>query len=161
MSAISEKTEESLPLPSAPAIKASSSVTIQPPLSRAGKGPALIILIDQVSATKASTEGIDPPPLQKWAEESFVVAQIDLRKLDKSFEETLSDTLLFIKDLDTFDGNGQFGLICEYWKEEISMMVLMIFSISVFAAQRRCRCIGIVQRRKCDSRLRIIRDRDH
>ncbi|KAI4745079.1 hypothetical protein E4T50_04565 [Aureobasidium sp. EXF-12298] len=111
MSVTKEKGEESLPLPSAPVIQASSSVTIQPPLSRAGKGPGLIILIDQESATKASTESIDPPPLQKWAEESFVVAQIDLRKLDKSFEGTLSDTLLFIKDLDTFDGNEKFGLI--------------------------------------------------
>ncbi|KAI4753572.1 hypothetical protein E4T52_14283 [Aureobasidium sp. EXF-3400] len=111
MSATNGKSEESLPLPSAPAIKASSSVTIQPPLSRAGKGPGLIILIDQESATEASTESIDPPSLQKWAEESFVVAQIDLRKIDKSFEETLSDTLLLIKDLDSFDGNEKFGLI--------------------------------------------------
>jgi carboxymethylenebutenolidase len=117
MSAISEKTKESLPLPSAPVIQATPSVTIQPPLSRAGKGPGLIILIDQECATKASTESIDPPPLQKWAEESFVVAQIDLRKIDKSFEETLSDTLWFINDLDSFDRNEKFGLICEYWKK--------------------------------------------
>jgi carboxymethylenebutenolidase len=117
MSATSGKTQESLLLPSAPVIQAAPSVTIQPPLSRAGKGPGLIILIDQVSATKASTESIDPPPLQKWAEESFVVAQIDMDKLDKSFEETLSNTLLFIKELDTFNGNEKFGLICEYWKE--------------------------------------------
>lgn len=63
---------------------------------------------------KASTHSIDPPPLQKWAEESFVVGQIDLSRLQKSFEDTLSDTLLFIKDLDTYDGNEKFGLICKF-----------------------------------------------
>ena len=70
-------------------------------------------MIDEETATQASTESIDPPPLQKWAEESFVVAQIDLRKLDKSFEEILSDTLLFVKGLDTFDGTERVGLICK------------------------------------------------
>jgi carboxymethylenebutenolidase len=113
MSATKQESDESLLLPSAPAVHVAPSVTIQPPLSRAGKGPGLIILVDQESATKASTESIDPPPLQKWAEESFVVAQIDLSRLQKSFEETLSDTLVFIKDHTTFDGNEKFGLICK------------------------------------------------
>lgn len=116
MSTTDEGSEKSLLLPSAPVIQAAPSVAIQPPLSRAGKGPGLIILIDQESAAKASTNSIDPAPLQKWAEESFVVAQMDLSKLDKSFEETLSDTILFVKELDSFDGNEKFGLICEYWK---------------------------------------------
>lgn len=70
-------------------------------------------MVDHESATKASTESIDPPPLQKWAEESFVVGQIDLSKLEKSFEETLSATLQSIKDLDSFNGNEKFGLICK------------------------------------------------
>jgi carboxymethylenebutenolidase len=113
MSVTNAESEEPLLLPSAPIIQVTPSVTIQPPLSRAGKGPGLIILVDQESATKASTESIDPPPLQKWAEESFVVGQIDWSKLDKSFGETLSDTLLFIKALDSFDGNEKVGLICK------------------------------------------------
>ncbi|KAI4724460.1 hypothetical protein E4T49_07822 [Aureobasidium sp. EXF-10728] len=103
--------EKPLLLPSAPAINVSSSVTIQPPLSRAGKGPALVVLIDQESATKPSTESIEPPPMQKWAEESFLVAQVDLSKLHNSFEETLSEALRSIKDLPSFDGNEKFGVI--------------------------------------------------
>lgn len=117
MSITNQESEKSLQLPSACIIQVTPSVTIQPPLSRAGKGPGLIILIDQESATKASTESIDPLPLQKWAEESFVVGQIDLSKLEKSFEETLSDTLQSIKDLDSFDGNEKFGLICKLFLE--------------------------------------------
>jgi carboxymethylenebutenolidase len=111
MSETSE-TIKSLSLPAAPAISVSPAVTVQPPLSRAGKGPALIILVNQDAATKASIDSIDPPPLQKWAEESFVVAQLDLYNLQTSFKDTLSDTISFIKDLPSFDGNEKFGVIC-------------------------------------------------
>jgi carboxymethylenebutenolidase len=121
MSTTSKESEKSLLPPSAPAVQFSPSVTIQPPLSRAGKGPGLILLIDQESATKASTDSIDPPPLQKWAEESFVVAQIDLSQLEKSFEKTLSDALLSIKDLNSFDGNEKFGVICKSLQKEAYM----------------------------------------
>lgn len=113
MSITNQESEELLLLPSAPIIRVTPSVTLQSPLSRAGKGPGLIILVDHESATTASTESIDPPPLQKWVEESFVVGQIDLSKLEKSFEETLSATLQSIKDLDSFDGNEKFGLMCK------------------------------------------------
>jgi carboxymethylenebutenolidase len=113
MSITNQESEKSLLLPSAPIIQVAPSVTIQPPLSRVGKGPGLIILVEHESATKASTESIDPPPLQKWAEESFVVGQIDLSKLEKGFEDTLSDTLQSIKELDSFDRNVKFGLICK------------------------------------------------
>ncbi|THZ29656.1 hypothetical protein D6C91_01454 [Aureobasidium pullulans] len=104
--------EKSLPLPSAPVINVSPLVVIQPPLSRIGKGPALIILIDQESASKPTADSIDPPPLQKWAEESFVVARIDLSKLPtKDFEATLSNTIDAVKQLPEYDGNQKIGLI--------------------------------------------------
>ncbi|THY63187.1 hypothetical protein D6C99_00665 [Aureobasidium pullulans] len=104
--------EKPLPLPSAPVIDVSPLVVIQPPLSRIGKGPALIILIDQESASKPTADSIDPPPLQKWAEESFVVARIDLSKLPtKDFEATLSNTIDAVKQLPEYDGNQKIGLI--------------------------------------------------
>jgi len=120
MFATKQESDKPLLLPSAPAIKIAPSVTVQPPLSRAGKGPGLIILIDHESAAKASTESIDPPPSQKWAEESFVVGQIDLSKLEEGFEKTLTDTLLIIKGLDTFDGSEKFGLICKSLVDDLS-----------------------------------------
>ncbi|THY68448.1 hypothetical protein D6C97_00198 [Aureobasidium pullulans] len=104
--------EKPLPLPSAPVINVSPLVVIQPPLSRIGKGPALIILIDQESASNPTADSIDPPPLQKWAEESFVVARIDLSKLPtKDFEATLSNTIDAVKQLPEYDGNQKIGLI--------------------------------------------------
>ncbi|KAK6003427.1 hypothetical protein QM012_009198 [Aureobasidium pullulans] len=120
MSATNES-EKPLSLPSAPAINVSPAVTVQPPLSRAGKGPALIVLVDQEAARNASMDSIEPSPLQKWAEESYVVAQVDLKKLQKSFEETLSETISFIKDLPSFDGNQKFGVISylSSWPSEV------------------------------------------
>ncbi|KAG9685601.1 NTF2-like protein, partial [Aureobasidium melanogenum] len=110
MSATSE-TDKPLSLPSAPAKNVSPALTVQPPLSRAGKGPALIILVDQDAAKNAPTDSIEPRPLQKWAEESFLVAQIDLRELQYSFEATLEKTVSVIKGHPDFDGNEKFGVI--------------------------------------------------
>ncbi|KAI5199239.1 hypothetical protein E4T39_06342 [Aureobasidium subglaciale] len=117
-----DELEKPLPLPSAPVINISSSVIIQPPLSRSGKGPALILLIDQESASKSATDSIDPPPLQKWAEESFIVGQIDVIKLStKSFEVTLSETIKYIKEQPSYNGNEKFGLIAylSTWPAEV------------------------------------------
>lgn len=111
MSETSE-TNKSLSLPSAPAIIISSVITVQPPLSRVGKGPALIILVDTDAAKTASIDSIDPPPLQKWAEESFVVAQVDVSNVQTRFKDTLSDTITVIKNVPSFDENEKFGVIC-------------------------------------------------
>ncbi|KAG0161654.1 hypothetical protein PDIDSM_5329 [Penicillium digitatum] len=52
-------------------------VIIQPPLSRCGHGPGLIIIRPLCYATcQRDNKTLDPEPLKKWAEESFTVAQI-------------------------------------------------------------------------------------
>jgi carboxymethylenebutenolidase len=108
------KIEDQLPLPSAPAIEVSSSVTIQPPLSRCGKGPTLVILVDEESAYDGPTSSIDPPPLQKWAEESYAVGQINISRLSFSGDEfgvTLAETIKAIQRLPSHDGNEKVGII--------------------------------------------------
>ncbi|CAP97346.1 Pc22g00580 [Penicillium rubens Wisconsin 54-1255] len=57
----------------------SPNVTIQPPLSRCGHGPGLILIRPLCYATcQQQNKTLDPEPLKKWAEESFIVAQITL-----------------------------------------------------------------------------------
>ncbi|CAG8013783.1 unnamed protein product [Penicillium salamii] len=57
----------------------SQILTIQPPLSRCGQGPALIIVRPSCYATcQQHNDSLDPEPLKKWAEESFTVAQLTL-----------------------------------------------------------------------------------
>ena len=57
----------------------SPNLTIQPPLSRCGHGPGLILIRPLCYATcQQQNKTLDPEPLKKWAEESFIVAQITL-----------------------------------------------------------------------------------
>ena len=100
-----------LPLPSASVIEASLGVSIQPPLSRLGKGPALVLLVDQEYHAKVPSESLDPAPIQKWAEESYNVGQIDVSKVSGDFGATLSETIASIKKLPSYDGNVKIGII--------------------------------------------------
>jgi carboxymethylenebutenolidase len=54
----------------------SPHVTLQAPLSRRGRGPGLVLVLDHYAAIEASEKHLDPPPLQKWAEEGFAVVQV-------------------------------------------------------------------------------------
>jgi hypothetical protein len=59
-------------------IKISDLITIQTPLTRAGKGPGMIICIESELNLGSSNTHLEPAPLQKWAEEGFCVAQINV-----------------------------------------------------------------------------------
>lgn len=64
-------------LPSAPLVNVGPDVVLQPPVSRCGEGPGLIIVRPGGYARcQAENGSLDPEPLQKWAEESYAVAQI-------------------------------------------------------------------------------------
>ncbi|KMU74443.1 dienelactone hydrolase [Coccidioides immitis RMSCC 3703] len=61
--------EEPVPLPSAAPRDISPNITLQPPLSRRGNGPGIIIITSECLELNDSEETLDPPPRQKWAEE--------------------------------------------------------------------------------------------
>ena len=64
-------------LPNAPVIELGSGLALQPPLSRCGSGPGLIILRPSSFADcQSRNDSLDPAPLTKWAEESYAVVQI-------------------------------------------------------------------------------------
>ncbi|PSN69752.1 dienelactone hydrolase-like protein [Corynespora cassiicola Philippines] len=65
-------------IPSAPPSHISPHLTLQPPLSRRGRGPGLVIVVDHYAPLDKSAAHLDPPPLQKWAEEGFAVVQIQV-----------------------------------------------------------------------------------
>ncbi|KAK8852090.1 carboxymethylenebutenolidase [Apiospora arundinis] len=75
-----EKTPAAVvPRPNAPSIVVSPTLTLQPPLSRRGHGPGLVLLVDPVlDLGSCHDKTLDPPPLQKWAEEGYAVAQLRL-----------------------------------------------------------------------------------
>jgi carboxymethylenebutenolidase len=77
----------------------SSSITFQAPLSRRGTGPE---------------KCLDPPPLQKWAEEGFAVVQLLVPgKPDDGGEFPLEKALETLKGCEACEFEKGVGLICK------------------------------------------------
>jgi carboxymethylenebutenolidase len=76
MNGTSNGEEAPVPLPSAKPIFISETITINAPLSRRGTGPALVLLLPHGLDLSSGKETLDPPPLQKWAEEGYAVGQV-------------------------------------------------------------------------------------
>lgn len=54
----------------------SPHLTLQAPLSRRGRGPGLVLVLDHYALAERSDEHLDPEPLRKWAEEGWAVVQV-------------------------------------------------------------------------------------
>jgi carboxymethylenebutenolidase len=71
--------EREVPLPSEPIVSLAPNVQLQPPLTRRGYGPTLVLVLPRVADPEAigrdtpRPDQIDPSPVQKWAEEGFAV----------------------------------------------------------------------------------------
>lgn len=103
-------------LPSAPSIDLGRNVVLQPPLSRCGHGPGLIILRPGRHAQcQLQNNSLDPEPLKKWAEESYAVAQVTLDNeqcADKdSALERLNEALHALQSQEQCTSKDSFGLL--------------------------------------------------
>lgn len=107
--------ETPVPLPSAPTVHISQNLILQPPLSRRGHGPGLILLISRDLPLETGPHSLDPPPLQKWAEEGYVVIQITSGDGFSTLEEDCTkalETLAALPECDPKDKIGLVGLFC-------------------------------------------------
>ncbi|KAG5645746.1 hypothetical protein DXG03_005283 [Asterophora parasitica] len=101
--------EQPVALPSAPLVSLSQSEVLQPPLTRRGTGPGIILILphfEDLNLRMAGPKPLDPEPIQKWAEEGFTVAGVTPSSPDWSSEQSLkkaTDALLGLKELDTHD----------------------------------------------------------
>jgi carboxymethylenebutenolidase len=66
-------------LPDAKPISIGHGITVQPPLTRRGHGPPILLLVDHDLSLSSHERTLDPPPLLKWAEEGFCVAQMQVQ----------------------------------------------------------------------------------
>ncbi|KAF7163082.1 hypothetical protein CNMCM5623_008102 [Aspergillus felis] len=109
-------TSSSTSLPSAPRVELKPRVVLQPPLSRCGRGPGLILIRpSHFAECQERNESLDPEPLQKWAEESYAIVQISLDAESSGDEgcvldlvKTAIDSLSSLRECDK---NDQFGLL--------------------------------------------------
>ncbi|EFQ25007.1 carboxymethylenebutenolidase [Colletotrichum graminicola] len=88
-----------------------AAVTIQPPLSRRGHGPGLLILVEQGINLSKHDNILDPPPAQKWAEEGYAVAQIIVTPGANDVTDSVSSAIESLRELDSCDDKDKFGAI--------------------------------------------------
>lgn len=103
-------------LPNAPVVDLGSNIFLQPPLSRCGHGPGLIIIRPSGFADcQSNNTSLDPEPLQKWAEESYAVAQITLDSVSSADEDRVADlartALNGLRSREEVDDKDSIGLI--------------------------------------------------
>ncbi|KAI1772784.1 carboxymethylenebutenolidase [Hypoxylon cercidicola] len=84
------------------------NLTTSIPLSRLGHGPGLLLLVDPDLDLRKHDRTLDPPPLYKWAEEGFAVAQL---KLTDSIRDDLRLALSELSKLPSCDQKDKIGVI--------------------------------------------------
>lgn len=112
------ESEKEVPLPSAPLQELSSTLSLQPPLSRRGTGPGIIVFLPPAASLKShESQGLekplDPEPVYKWAEEGYCVvgvsAEVTSEKDVKDALETAIDALVKSETTDIKDKIGVLG----------------------------------------------------
>ncbi|KAI9368133.1 hypothetical protein BJX61DRAFT_240670 [Aspergillus egyptiacus] len=100
-------------LPSAPAVEVGPNIVLQPPLSRCGHGPGLLLIRPSTYADcQRDNSSLDPEPLQKWAEESFAVAQITLNTQScASLPSLVRNASKALASLEECNVRDKFGLL--------------------------------------------------
>ncbi|KAJ5679920.1 hypothetical protein N7462_008164 [Penicillium macrosclerotiorum] len=95
-------------------IELGPDMILQPPLSRCGCGPGLILVRPSAySGYQQLNKSLDPEPLLKWAEESFAVVQItldagqDLTELRKAITQAREG----LTSLPACDSDSSFGVL--------------------------------------------------
>ena len=104
---------EALNIPNAAPQELSPHLTLQLPLSRRGSGPGLIIVVDHYAPLEISEKSLDPPPMQKWAEEGFAVVQLKVPgKIEDGGEFPLDRAIEVLKGCEQCIWGDGVGLIC-------------------------------------------------
>ena len=115
MNGVTNGNEDTIPLPSAKPFIVSSNVVVQPPLTRRGTGPSLILIVPSGLDLQGHNKTLDPPPLQKWAEEGYGVAQIALAEGEgDKFQTHLKEAINGLAELKECDSTEKLGLICTF-----------------------------------------------
>lgn len=104
--------EKHVSLPSAPSghVAGTINVVFQPPLTRRGTGPGLLIVLPPSHAFSESTKKtLDPPPIQKLAEEGFFVVAITYDS--GTFNEDVRTGLRFLSQQDSLENRVRMAII--------------------------------------------------
>lgn len=108
-------TQPPAPLPAAKIQVLKSGLSLQPPLTRRGTGPGLVILAtaDIYDEQVVEHDGA-PTAVLKWAEEGYTVAQASQSAVDSlGIEAVLTAALKAFEECETCQPKGKVGLVCK------------------------------------------------
>ncbi|KXX82210.1 hypothetical protein MMYC01_201708 [Madurella mycetomatis] len=91
--------------PSAERFQVTPEVSIQPPLSRRGSGPGLVLVVPATLDLSRHDKTLDPPPRQKWAEEGYAVAQILIKDGSSTIVDQVGIAIAELKKLPACSGD--------------------------------------------------------
>lgn len=102
-------------LPSAPVVTLGANASLQPPLSRRGHGPGVIV-VDAGLPDSTVEKSLDPAPQKKWAEEGYAVVRVTFPKDGAGdgawdVESALDKAADALVELDTCDTKDKFALV--------------------------------------------------
>ncbi|KAJ5341706.1 hypothetical protein N7541_010830 [Penicillium brevicompactum] len=114
---MSEIEEASVPLPTAQVESVGAGISLLRPLSRRGYGPGLLLILPDAQSLvplKDLQEKGTPPPLYKWAEEGYTVAEVLTSALKDAStpSETVKLAFTSLQSQETCKPEGGIGLIC-------------------------------------------------
>jgi carboxymethylenebutenolidase len=115
--------EQPVTLPNAVLIQISSDIVLQPPLSRRGTGPGIIIFLPDsahlVLADQSTAKPLDPDPITKWAEEGFAVVAITGTSSEEVplAAQALNEALKALQAIEQVDIKQKFAVIGEYLRQ--------------------------------------------
>jgi hypothetical protein len=108
-------TQAPAPLPSAALQVQKAGLSLQPPLTRLGSGPGLILLTTpEIYDEKVTQRDDAPTAVLKWAEEGYAVFQISAAAIGSSeIKAVLEQALLAFERCDACQPKDRVGLVCE------------------------------------------------
>lgn len=102
------------PLPSAKLQVLKPGISLQPPLTRLGSGPGLIILTsDEIYDERVAQRDDAPTAVLKWAEEGYTVVQVSAAAVGSSDIKTVfEEALKALEQCDSCQPKDKIGLVC-------------------------------------------------
>jgi carboxymethylenebutenolidase len=109
-------TQAPAPLPSAKLQILKPGLSLQPPLTRLGSGPGLILITTPEIYDEEVTQRDDAPTaVLKWAEEGYAVFQISAAAVRPSeIGAVLEDAFNAFEQCDACQPKEKVGLVCEF-----------------------------------------------
>jgi carboxymethylenebutenolidase len=116
------------PLPSAKLQVLRPGVSLQPPLTRLGSGPGLILFTTEDVYDEEVTQRDDAPTaVLKWAEEGYTVVQISAAAVEPSkIEALLTEAFEALDRCEVCQPKDKVGLVCKSHSAQLTQVIWLL-----------------------------------